>query len=146
MDSFFSLHTLKQFFGYGAVGILNTALSFVLINIGIWLTGKSSGPIFIGFSFATFFVLVIHSFVWNRYLIFKRDNPRELHREYFAFFIVSGSTALLNLFILHVLVDVVGAPAGLSPHLWANVAVAFLVPVSVTCNFLGYKLYVFKSN
>lgn len=143
MRQHLTLATLKQFLGYGAVGLLNTALSFLFINIGIVLTGATSGPTFILTSFVVFVVLVFHSFLWNRFLIFKRDNPRELHREYAAFFLVTGFTALVNLFILHVLVDIIGPQAGLSAHLWANVAIAFTIPVAVTLNFLGYKFIVF---
>jgi putative flippase GtrA len=144
MDDWLSYRTLKQFFGYGAVGLLNTALSFLFINIGIILTGANSGGIFILISFIVFVVLVFHSFMWNRYLIFKRENPRELHREYLAFFLVTGFTSLINLGMLHVFVDVIGAPADINARLWANIAIAFTIPVAVTLNFLGYKLFVFK--
>lgn len=146
MGELFTVRTFKQFFGYGAVGLLNTALSFLFINIGIFLTGAASGPIFILVSFVVFVVLVLHSFVWNRFLIFKRDNPRELHREYAMFFLVTGCTALINLFLLHIVVDLIGPQAGFSAHLWANVGIAFTIPVSVILNFLGYKFIVFKES
>ena len=144
MRQHLTLRTLKQFFGYGAVGLLNTALNFICINIGIVLIGTAQGPAFLWMSFAVFTVLVLHSFVWNRSLIFVRDNPRELHREYISFFLVTGFSSLLNLVILHILVDIVGAPHGMSMHLWANVALAITIPVSVVLNFLGYKLFVFR--
>ena len=144
MREILTLKTLKQFLAYGAVGLLNTALNFLFINIGIFLTGATKGPVFIFVSFIVFTALVFHSFIWNRFLIFKRDNPRELHREYIAFFSVTSFSALLNLFILHVLVDIVGAPAPISLHLWANIAIAVTIPSSVLINFLGYKFLVFK--
>lgn len=143
MRQHLTLATLKQFLGYGAVGLLNTALSFLFINIGIFITGRASGPVFILTSFIVFVVLVFHSFLWNRFLIFKRENPRELHREYAAFFLVTGFSSLVNLFILYVLVDLIGPQAGLTPHAWANVGIAFTIPVAVTLNFLGYKFLVF---
>jgi putative flippase GtrA len=146
MREHLTLATLKQFLGYGAVGILNTALSFLFINLGIVLTGATSGPVFILTSLVVFVVLVFHSFIWNRFLIFKRENPRELHREYAAFFLVSGFTALVNLFILHILVDLIGPQAGLGAHAWANVGIAITIPVAVTLNFLGYKFLVFKEH
>jgi putative flippase GtrA len=143
MREHLTLATLKQFLGYGAVGLLNTALSFLLINLGMAATGATNGPIFILISLIVFIVLVFHSFLWNRFLIFKRENPRELHREYTAFFLVTGFTSLVNLFILHVLVDAIGPQAGLSPHAWANVGIALTIPVAVILNFLGYKFIVF---
>lgn len=143
MHNFFSLHTIKQFLGYGMVGVLNTALNFLFINIAIILTGVTKGPIFLFFSFGIFCVIVLHSFLWNRQLIFKRENPAEAHREYVTFFVVTGVSALISLFILHIIVDVIGAPAGIGAHLWANVALAVTIPFSVICNFLGYKFIVF---
>lgn len=144
MQELFTLRTMKQFFGYGAVGLLNTALNFVLINLGIIVTGAAQGPVFITMSFVVFTVLVFHSFLWNRFLIFKRENPRELHREYAMFFVVTGCSSLLNLYILHVVVDLIGPQWSLGAHLWANVALALTIPISVILNFLGYKFLVFK--
>jgi putative flippase GtrA len=146
MQHLFTWRTVKQFFGYGAVGLLNTFLNFLLVNGGIVLTGASKGPVFLLISAVAFCIIVGHSFLWNRYLIFVRDNPRELHREYIAFFLVSGATSLLNLSILHVMVDVIGPLWGFSAHIWANVALAVIIPVSVVCNFLGYKFFVFKDH
>ena len=143
MHSLFSLRTIKQFFGYGAVGLLNTALNFLLINTAIFLTGITSGALFLTFSFAVFCVVVLHSFFWNRYLIFKRENPAKAHREYLNFFLVSGVSALISLFILHMMVDIIGAQWGISAHLWANVAITVTIPSAVVCNFLGYKFFVF---
>ena len=144
MRELLTLRTLKQFFGYGAVGLLNTALNFLLINIAIVLTGISRDGFFILFSFIIFCILVVHSFMWNKYLIFAKEENNQLrHREYIMFFVVTGATSLLNLGILQILVNVIGAPQGLSPHLWANIAIAATIPVSVVCNFLGYKFFVF---
>jgi putative flippase GtrA len=143
MHNLLSHKAVKQFFAYGAVGLLNTALNFAFINLGIFLTGATQGPVFIFVSAVVFFLIVIHSFVWNRYLIFARNNPRELHREYATFFLVTGFSSLLNLGVLHLLVDVIGAPQGVSMHLWANIALAVTIPISVILNFFGYKFLVF---
>lgn len=125
------------------MGALNTALNFLLINIAIVLTGITAGVWFLLISFISFCVVVLHSFLWNRYRIFARDNPHELHKEYVAFFVVTGTTALLSLGLLHVLVNILGAPFGISPHIWANIALACTVPLTMVCNFLGYKFFVF---
>lgn len=144
MRQHLTLRTLKQFFGYGAVGLLNTAINFSLINLAIVLTGISNGPWFIVISFCTFCIVVLHSFLWNRNVIFARANPAKLHREYAAFFGISGASTLISLFLLNLLVNVIGPQWGLGAHAWANVALVLLIPFSVVFNFLGYKLFVFK--
>lgn len=146
MRQHLTLRTLKQFLGYGAVGLLNTALNFLLINIAIVLTGISNGPKFIAMSFCVFCIIVVHSFVWNRYLVFARQHasPATLHQEYAAFFGVSAASTLISLFLLNLLVNVIGPQWGAGAHLWANLSLVVLIPFSVVFNFLGYKLFVFR--
>lgn len=146
MRQHLTLRTLKQFFGYGAVGLLNTAINFLLINVAIVLTGISNGPWFIFISFISFCIVVVHSFIWNKYLVFARQHasPTKLHHEYAAFFGVSAASTVISLFLLNLLVNVIGPPYGLGAHIWANVSLVILIPFSVVFNFLGYKLFVFK--
>ena len=56
---------------------------------------------------------------------------------------VSGS-ALLNVAWASYMVDVVGAPAGISAKLWDNIAALSSVFLVLTWNFLGMKYIVFK--
>ena len=85
--------------------------------------------------------------MWNKYLIFARQTSSALrHREYIAFFAVTTGTMLLNLGVLQLIVNVVGPQWGIGAHVWANVALAVTIPLSVVCNFLGYKLFVFKEH
>ncbi len=144
MRQHLTLRTLKQFLGYGLVGLLNTALNFLIVNALIVLTGIAAGAYFLVFSFSAFCIVVVHSFLWNKYLIFKSHNPAKRHREYIAFFGITTATMLLNLGVLQLLVNVIGPQWGLGAHIWANVALCVTIPIAVVCNFLGYKLFVFK--
>jgi hypothetical protein len=42
-------------------------------------------------------------------------------------------------------VDVIGAPSGISAGRWANVGLLFATLASVVWNFVGYKFFVFIS-
>jgi putative flippase GtrA len=147
MRQHLTLKNLKQFLGYGAVGVLNTALNFLIVNLLIVLTGITSGLYFLVFSFVAFLIVVVHSFVWNKYLIFARQQNNELrHREYVAFFGVTTATTILNLGVLQLIVNIIGPQWGIGAHIWANIAIAITIPIAVVCNFLGYKLFVFKEH
>ena len=138
--------SLRQFIGYGLVGVLNLLLNLLIINLGIILTGISKGPIFLLISFIAFCIVVLHSFIWNKYLVFAaQKNAKKLHHEYAGFFLVSSGTVVVSLSIIWVMVSVIGAPSGISEPLWANIAVLVTIPTAVLCNFFGYKLFVFNN-
>jgi putative flippase GtrA len=131
-----------KFTRYGLVGVLNTILSFAIFNTFIWITGITRGIEVTVFSAITFAIVVTHSFFWNKWLVFKSSgNP---HREYVKFFTVSTTTALINVAIISFLVNGIGAPENVDPHLWANIAVLITIPISVLGNFTGYMLLVFR--
>ncbi len=133
-----------KFVRYALVGVLNTVLSLSIFNIFLWVSGITEGIEITFFSLITFAIVVTHSFFWNKFLVFKVKDKETARREYVLFFSVSSSVALLNVAIISFLVNVLGAPEGISPKLWANIAVLMTIPVSVLGNFFGYKILVFK--
>ncbi len=50
----------------------------------------------------------------------------------------------LNVLLLHLIVNIIGAPDGIDPKIWANIALAMILPVSILGNFFGCKVFVFK--
>jgi len=60
------------------------------------------------------------------------------------FFLVSGTVAIVNVGIISLLVNVIGAPLSISEKLWANIALCITIPVAVLGNFLGYSFIVFR--
>ncbi len=131
-----------KFTRYGLVGMLNMLLSFVIFNFFLWISGVTRGIEITIFSAITFAIVVTHSFFWNKFLVFKSAGAGR--PEYVKFFIVSTTTALVNVGIISFLVNGIGAPGGIDPLLWANIAVFITIPVSVLGNFTGYALLVFR--
>jgi putative flippase GtrA len=132
----------SQFLRYGAVGILNLTLSIIIFNFFLLSFHVTRGPLVSILSLVTFGIVVTHSFLWNKFLVFK-SSTSDHRREYTMFFIVSGIVSVINTGIITVLVNVIGPPYGLSAHLWANVALLITIPVAVLCNYFGYKFFVF---
>jgi dolichyl-phosphate beta-glucosyltransferase len=142
---FLTRKTYIQFVGYGLVGILNTMLNFAIINSLMFLTGVTEGVYLLAISTLSFVIVVAHSFMWNRYLVFRTTGPsRNLHTDYARFIFVSTTTALISLLLLHTLVNIIGAPDGVSSRLWVNLVLCFTIPISVVSNFIGYKTFVFS--
>jgi len=132
-----------KFTRYGLVGILNFLLSVGIFNFFIWITGITRGIEISVFSAITFAIVVTHSFFWNKFIVFQSKEVSH-RREYIMFFLVSGTVAVVNVGIISLLVNVIGAPLGISEKLWANIALFITIPVAILGNFFGYKLIVFK--
>jgi putative flippase GtrA len=133
-----------QFLRFGIVGALNTLLGIGVFNLLMWVSGITRGIEISFFSLFTFAIVVTHSFFWNKFQVFKSGEAAR--REYALFFVVSSTTALVNVGIISLLVNVIGAPAWISPTLWANIALIVTIPVSMIGNFLGYSFFVFKKS
>ena len=135
---------LGQIGKYGIVGCLNVLVSVALFNLLMFLTGIAAGwPIDVFFIVSSG-VAITHSFFWNKFWIFETRGSNTAKKEYTKFFIISVSIALFVTFLMHILVNVIGAPRGIGPKIWANISLVLLIPVSFMGNFFSYKFFVFK--
>lgn len=128
---------------YGLIGMLNTLISGGFFNLLMAITGVDKGltaDLFIAISFSA---AITHSFFWNKFWTFRAHGTKEMKKEYFEFFAVSGAVALLNLFLMHILINIIGNYVNIEPKIWANMSIGILIPVSFLGNFFGYKLWVF---
>ncbi|MFH1392881.1 MAG: GtrA family protein [Patescibacteria group bacterium] len=129
---------------YGVIGVLNTLLNAGIYNFLIFATNIASGLIIDLFFVAAFVITVTNSFFWNRYWAFGGTGTETVGKDAFQFFFVSTIVAIVNIGILHVIVNVIGAPAGMDLKIWANIALALTIITAFFGNFFGYKFIVFK--
>lgn len=129
---------------YGVIGVLNTLLNAGIYNLLIFITDVSSGLILDSFFIAAFIITVANSFFWNKYWSFEERRSENIKSEAIQFFSVSAVVAVINIALLHMIVNAIGAPAGTDPKIWANVALVFTIGVAFLGNFFGYKYIVFK--
>jgi dolichyl-phosphate beta-glucosyltransferase len=136
-------HSAAQFSRYAVVGVYNTALNAAVFNSLMYLSGISQGPMVTVFALVTFAIVITQAFFWNIFWTFHSAPPENRRRQYITFFAVTSTTALVNLGIIHIIVNVIGAPPGIPAAVWANCALLFTVITAVIGNFLGYKYFVF---
>jgi len=129
---------------YGLIGLLNTFLSAGILNLFIWITDIARGWQFIVFTIIAFAITITHSFFWNKFWTFRAHNTKNGKTEYVKFFTITSATSLLNIFLLHIIVNVIGAPEVIDPKIWVNIAFVALIPIAFLGNFFGYKIFVFK--
>lgn len=139
----FHKHSAAQFSRYAVVGAFNFSLNTAIFNSFIFVTGITQGPVVVGFALLTFAIVITQSFFWNIFWTFHNTSPESRRSQYMKFFAVTSVTALINLCLIHIIVNLIGPPANVEPKVWANVALLFTVVTAILGNFLGYKFFVF---
>ena len=129
---------------YGVIGTLNTLLYAGIYNLLIFITDIATGLTIDLFAVVAFIITVTNSFFWNKYWAFEDKKTETFKEEAIKFFIVSSLVAIINISIIHITVNIIGAPAGFDSKIWANVALVFAIIVAFLGNFFGYKYIVFN--
>lgn len=138
--------TLFQAAKFLLVGALNAFIDLGVLNLLIALTGLASGLSFSLFKGISFLAAVVNSYMWNKHWTFaKKETMKTPWQEFSQFFAVSAVGFAINVGAASFVVNVVGPQFGFSAKLWANVGAVAAAFASLTWNFFGYKLLVFRS-
>jgi putative flippase GtrA len=133
---------ILQIAKFAAVGTFNTLLDAGVLNLLIYLTSIATGLGFVVFKGISFIIANIASYFWNHHWTFEVGNKTST-KEFGKFFGVSVIGFLINIGAASLVVNVIGAPAGTSPEIWANVGFITATLASLVWNFVGYKFFVF---
>ncbi len=137
--------SLFEFSKFAVVGVLNSGVDFGILNLLMLITGRSSGAAFLAFKSISVTLGVINSYLWNKYWTFNTSNSAaDARREFMAFMVVTLIAVGVNVAGADVIVNVIGAPAGFSTKLWANIGAISGAGLTLFTNFFGYKFFVFK--
>ncbi len=139
-----------RFIRFGLVGISNTIIDLVILNILVTLFRvNGDGWVYMLCKAASFTCAVINSYFWNKHWVFNansRDSSQEgLAREQISFFAISvvGLGVNVSTSSLALSLGLAAAPA-LSERLVINAAAIIGTIVVLIFNFLGYRYFVFK--
>lgn len=157
---------IAQFAKFAAVGFLNTAIDFGVLNVLSAITGITSGFILGGVNIPGFILAVTNGYFWNKFWVFSanRVSPKALAvaqggsasggkdrekggvlHDFPKFFAVSVIAALLNSGIVVVLTTYTPAQFGIESNVWLNISKAVASAAALLWNFVGYKFFVFVS-
>lgn len=135
---------IMQFVKFGITGGLNALIYLGVLNLLISATGVADGLYYSVFVSSAFIVSVINSYFWNKYWVFHAGGSGGGKGEFVRFFLVNVVGFLINVGAASFVVNSIGAPAGISPSLWANIGAVSAVFITLFWNFLGSKYIVFK--
>lgn len=137
---------MVQFVKFGVIGVINTGVDFAVLNLLMWLTGVTEGNGLIPLNFLSFAVAVMNSYYFNKHWAFQDKTTGEGARKFSVFLVVSIIGALINTGIVRFVSTNIDPMFGLSQQLWTNAAKLLATGVGLVWNFIGYKLFVFKSS
>jgi putative flippase GtrA len=123
---------MRQFVKFNLVGLLNTALDFVLFSLLTWF-----GVFYIWAQCISYVLGTINSYTLNKYWTFTQKGRLE-PKQAMRFLVLNLGSLLLSL----------GMLAFLSDYMGINVLVAKLITTTVTTlfNYAGNKLWVFRTS
>lgn len=134
----------RQVARFSAVGILNTAIDFGILNILSLTTGITHGLIIGGVNTPGFVVAVINSYFLNKLWVFKGGDRDHLLYDFPKFLAVTLVGLAINSGIVIVGTTYISPLMGASPSVWLNIVKFFATFFSLLWNFLGFKYFVFK--
>jgi len=134
-----------QFSKFVAIGLLNTAIDFGVLNLLMWLADIYKGKWLFLFNAASFTIALINSYLWNKLWTFKDKSTKDVPVEFSRFLMISIIGAIINSSIIYFITTYITPYYGLSEQIWANLAKVLATGFSLIWNFLGYKFIVFNT-
>lgn len=124
-------HGLRQLIKYGLVGVMNTAVDFLIYQLLTFLGVNYAIAQCVSYSCGIF-----NSYLFNSRWTFK-ETARHERREFISFAAVNILSLGISVALLKVCYDVLGIQSDL-------ISKAIVTPIVMVINFIGTKLLVFK--
>jgi putative flippase GtrA len=141
----------EQFAKFFLVGVMNTAVDLIILNIEMAITAIAVG---VGYSIEksiSFLFAVTFSYFINKYWTFQDKSKEGEGRKMSQFLAVSFVGMLINVTTATIVVNYLQTPVSnllhlsfLTPKLWGTLGALCGTAVGLLWNFVGYKLWVFK--
>jgi putative flippase GtrA len=139
--------TARQAARFCIVGIVNTAIDIVVLNLLIFITGTGhTGPLFTAFKTISFGAALLNSFFMNSRWTFACESRggRPTVSQGAQFVVVSVLSSLVNVASASYVASFMKPPAEFVAY-WPTVAALVGTVFSFVFNFIGYKFLVFSN-
>lgn len=138
---------IKQFIKFFAVGVMNTGIDLVVLNILMFVSGQTQGIHYSFFKALSFFAAVIFSYYINKNWTFRDSSTEGANKKFYQFVAISIVGAFINVGVASLVVNFVRPAVELSfltGQLWGNIGALCGTAIGLFWNFVGYKFIVFK--
>ncbi len=137
----------KQLARFIVVGVINTGIDLIVLNILINFSDKGSkgGAYYSLFKAIAFLVALTNSYFMNKHWTFAGKGSSNKAIEISEFIIVSAVGFVINVVVASLVINYIPAVAGADKY-WPSFAALCGTAIGLIWNFLGYKLVVFEKN
>ena len=142
---------LEQFAKFFLVGIMNTAVDLIILNVLTILSGVKDGSGYAVQKSISFLFAVTFSYFINKYWTFQDTSKEAEGKKMSQFFLVSLIGMLINVSAAFVAVTYLKAPINtllnlpfLTDQVWVTLGGLCGTAAGLLWNFVGYKLWVFR--
>lgn len=138
---------IGQFAKFFLVGIMNTGVDLIVLNILMYSTQQTEGIYYTFFKALSFLAAVIFSYIVNKRWTFKDNSDEDASKKFYQFVGISIIGAIINVTVATLVVSFVKPLVGtdlISGQLWGNVGALCGTAIGLFWNFIGYKFIVFK--
>lgn len=137
---FFRKRNWKRFAKFCAVGFVNLAIDFLILNILSFIFGVHKGFDAAVLSSISFLFANSNSYFINKNWTFKDRNPKATYR---MFLVVSLVGVVINASLVYFLTSHI-AQSWFSDLVWLNISKLFAIFLVAFFNYFCYKKYVFN--
>ena len=141
-----TITTIKQFIKFALIGILNTGVDLIILNIATLISGITSGTGYAVQKGLSFLTAVCCSYFLNKYWAFQDKSHFHEGIKVAEFLLVSLFGMVINISVATVVVTYLKPLVNISllnDNIWVNIGALSGTAVGLMWNFLGYKLFVF---
>ncbi|PIX90720.1 MAG: hypothetical protein COZ28_02195 [Candidatus Moranbacteria bacterium CG_4_10_14_3_um_filter_44_15] len=138
---------IPQFIKFALIGFMNFFIDIAVLNLEMFLSGKSSGVYYTFFKAVSFLCAVIFSYFFNKYWAFQDRKKTEQAKQFSQFLFVSIIGMIINVITASTIVNYIAPQIKfitLSGKLWGNLGAVGGSAIGLIWNFIGYKFWVFK--
>ena len=134
-----------QFARFVVVGLINTAIDYGILFVLSKITGVTGGTRIIPLNVISFSIATTNSYFLNKYWSFGDKSEGDQGKKLSLFLIVSFIGVIINTSIVTLFTKSIDPMFGLEPRVWLFVGKILATGISLIWNFIGYKLFVFKT-
>ncbi len=134
----------KQILRFAVVGVINTGLDLVVLNVLIAITHQGKNGVYYSvYNGIAFLVALTNSYFMNKHWTFAGQGTSNKAVEVSEFVIVSLIGFVINVAVASAVVNWIPPVFG-ADKLWPSFGALCGTAVGLIWNFIGYKLVVFE--
>lgn len=138
---------MNQFGKFFLVGIMNTLVDLVVLNLETIVSGVKDGPGYAAQKGVSFLAAVTFSYFINKSWTFEDKSKEGAGKKFSQFMFVSIVGMIINVSVATVAVTYIKPLItfiNFSDQLWVSIGALCGTAIGLVWNFVGYKFWVFK--